>query len=128
MDSTGYSKGVGGVEMENLNEDFLDVDVQKAGLSTRITNVLWQENIKTFRELINFTPKQLLSFRNMGKIGVCEIEKFLLEKNSTLKKDFVFDCNAKKELILGSMKKIDLLTFEMSELKKQLKTLLDKLD
>ena len=61
------------IKMDNL----LKMNIDQAGFSVRTYNCLRRAKIKTLGEIVNKTPDQLLKIRNLGHIGVNEINNKL---------------------------------------------------
>lgn len=56
------------------------------GLPTRLTNLLYSEEINTIDKLISFTPQQLINIPNMGIKSIKFIEESLLKFGYVLPK------------------------------------------
>lgn len=54
-------------------------------LSTKWKNVLWNKNIKTIDDLLQYSKKELLMFNKLGPFAVLTIEKALRERGFELK-------------------------------------------
>ena len=54
-------------------------------LNTKWKNVLWNKNIKTIENLLQYSKRELLMFNKLGKFAVLDIEKALAERGFELK-------------------------------------------
>ncbi len=73
-------------EKEQLEEDkVLDLSINELELSSRAYNCLQAENVKTLRELVQYTPTRLSNFPNFGAKSLDEIKLKLGELGLSLK-------------------------------------------
>jgi DNA-directed RNA polymerase subunit alpha len=66
-------------EQARLRRERLDLSIAEMGLSVRTTNCLEETGILTVRDLLNATPKRLLSISNFGEKTLEEVYAALEE-------------------------------------------------
>ena len=66
-------------ERAELQRKRLDLSIAEMGLSVRTTNCLEETGIFTVRDLLNATPKRLLSISNFGEKTLEEVYQSLEE-------------------------------------------------
>ncbi len=54
-------------------------------LNSKFKNVLWNKNIRTIEDLLQYSKRELLMFNKLGSFAVLEIEKALAERGFELK-------------------------------------------
>ncbi len=64
-------------ERSRLRRERLDLSIAEMGLSVRTTNCLEETGIFTVRDLLNATPKRLLSISNFGEKTLEEVYQAL---------------------------------------------------
>lgn len=64
-------------EQARLRRERLDLSIAEMGLSVRTTNCLEETGILTVRDLLNATPKRLLSISNFGEKTLDEVYQAL---------------------------------------------------
>ena len=62
-----------GEEEARLRRERLDLSIAEMGLSVRTTNCLEETGILTVRDLLNATPRRLLSISNFGEKTLEEV-------------------------------------------------------
>jgi DNA-directed RNA polymerase subunit alpha len=60
-------------EQSRLRRERLNLSIAEMGLSVRTTNCLEETGILTVRDLLNATPKRLLSISNFGEKTLDEV-------------------------------------------------------
>ena len=84
-------------------------------ITTRTSNCLLDQGIKTIGDLINYKEKQLLTFPNLGKTGLAEIKVILYDLDLKLGSDEIYidktleQVDVKKDIILDDNLNIDML-------------------
>lgn len=68
-------------------QKYLDMDVSELELPLRIEKCLRAADIKTVRDLVQKTPKEMLQYENFGKKSIEEVDKSLAEIGLSLKED-----------------------------------------
>lgn len=68
-------------------QKYLDMDVSELELPLRIEKCLKAVDIKTVRDLVQKTPKEMLQYENFGKKSIEEVDKSLAEIGLSLKED-----------------------------------------
>ncbi len=68
-------------------QKYLDMDVSELELPLRIEKCLKAADIKTVRDLVQKTPKEMLQYENFGKKSIEEVDKSLAEIGLSLKED-----------------------------------------
>lgn len=58
----------------------------QSSLGVRVMNAMKANDIETVGDLIQHTRKEVLGFRNMGRVGIKELDKLLKEHNLKFKK------------------------------------------
>lgn len=66
-------------EDARLRRERLDLSIAEMGLSVRTTNCLEETGILTVRDLLNATPRRLLSISNFGEKTLDEVYDALAE-------------------------------------------------
>jgi DNA-directed RNA polymerase subunit alpha len=66
-------------ELSDLRRRRLDLPIAEVGLSVRTTNCLEETGIFTVRDLLNATPKRLLSISNFGEKTLEEVYQALAQ-------------------------------------------------
>lgn len=64
-------------EDARLRQERLDLSIAEMGLSVRTTNCLEETGILTVRDLLNASPKRLLSISNFGEKTLGEVYQAL---------------------------------------------------
>ena len=59
------------------NMSWVDEDIYKIGLSTRIYNALRAAGINTIKELLVYSDDQLIKFKNLGRFSVRDLRQRL---------------------------------------------------
>ena len=52
--------------------------IKDTPMSVRLANILHEANIQSVEELTEYSEKELLKIRNMGKKSISEISKYVL--------------------------------------------------
>ncbi|MDC1338453.1 hypothetical protein N8160_03580 [Pelagibacteraceae bacterium] len=102
--------------MNDTLEKKLKINIHKdIFITTRTSNCLLDQGIKTIGDLINYKEKQLLTFPNLGKTGLTEIKVILYDLDLKLGSDEIYidktleQVDVKKDIILDDNLNIDML-------------------
>ena len=73
------------IARKNRDKEYLrDSPFKSLGLSNRLLNALVNSEFETIEQVANVSDEEILMLRNVGKVGLLEIKKALVNWRSTL--------------------------------------------
>lgn len=70
--------------LHHVETDLLSTSIDNIQWSTRVYGCFRNENIKTLKDLVQYTPAMLLRVPNFGRKSLKEVEEYLRENNLEL--------------------------------------------
>ena len=108
-------------------EEKLNIDIKKIKMSSRLFNSLERAGVTKLNQIVSFTEKEILKFKNIGKVNVDELISILNEIGLSLKQEEVKEITVedlkkeklklmvRKEILLRQLGKIDNKMYEVDQ-------------